>query len=130
MIDDLLHKMQKHRADVYKYLLALTFDKREGMRCSIPGVIRWHGKWKARQKNEPGRKARLFRCEKKQTRRLSRAIKGGGALDPALNHGEYRVMERFLDALSKPFCTPARTGRIFRPPEPTETCPYRTFCGT
>ena len=51
------------------------------------------------------------------------------ALKAAVEQGDYTVMERLLDALSKPYAHSKEQEYYSTLPEPS-SCPYRTYCGT
>ncbi|HLG27182.1 MAG TPA: hypothetical protein VI423_05300, partial [Paenisporosarcina sp.] len=51
------------------------------------------------------------------------------ALEAAVDHGDYSVMERLLEVLSKPFAhSQEQTDFCTVPAESSQ--PYRTYCGT
>jgi uncharacterized protein YdiU (UPF0061 family) len=51
------------------------------------------------------------------------------ALEAAVKQGDYRVMERLLDVLSRPFAhSPEQNDYCSLPA--VSTRPYRTYCGT
>jgi uncharacterized protein YdiU (UPF0061 family) len=51
------------------------------------------------------------------------------ALEAAVNHEDYSVMERLLGVLSSPYEYSSEQDEYSVPPAPS-ACPYRTFCGT
>lgn len=51
------------------------------------------------------------------------------ALDAAVKDGDYKVMERLLNVLSKPYAYSPEQEEYAMLPAPS-TCAYRTFCGT
>ena len=51
------------------------------------------------------------------------------ALEAAVKHEDYSVMERLLNVLSRPFEHSPEQAEYATLPPPS-TSPYRTFCGT
>ncbi|WP_078414838.1 protein adenylyltransferase SelO [Priestia abyssalis] len=130
LVEDLLGMMQKHRADYTNTFRALTFDKLEGMELfGTPEFSQWHERWQARlgRQDEPkASSSQLMRDSNPAV--IPRNHRVEEALEAA-NNGDYSVMERLIDVLSRPFA---------HVPEQDDYCtlpalsnrPYRTFCGT
>ncbi|MNN82212.1 hypothetical protein D3C81_1991230 [compost metagenome] len=51
------------------------------------------------------------------------------ALEAAVEHGDYSVMERLLAVLAAPYAYTPEQEEYAAPPEPS-ACAYQTFCGT
>lgn len=132
LVEELLRIMNENRADFTNTFRALTFDRlEESVLVDIPEFSKWHELWQARlgrqhqgtnsrsqelmQSNNPAVIPRNYRVEE--------------ALDAAVEHGDYSVMERLLEVLSIPYAHRAEQDEYTKPPEPS-TIPYRTFCGT
>ncbi|MBB6671918.1 protein adenylyltransferase SelO [Cohnella nanjingensis] len=131
LIEDLLQMMQKHGADYTNTFRALTLEKPEDtVLQGTAEFARWHELWQARlgrQEETPSASLQLMRSRNPAV--IPRNHRVEEALEAAVNEGDYSVMERLLEALSRPYAyapeqdpyaaPPARSGR-----------PYRTFCGT
>ena len=131
LIEDLLELMQKHRADYTNTFRALTFDKPEdtGMLVTA-GFARWQELWQARL----GRQQELKASSQQLMRSSNPALiprnhRVEDALEAAVNHGDYSVMERLLVVLSNPYAHSPEQIEYSALPAPA-TRPYRTFCGT
>ncbi len=130
LVEDLLGMMQKHRADYTNTFRALTFDKLEGMELfGTPEFAQWHERWQARLGRQAEPKAsssQLMRDSNPAV--IPRNHRVEEALEAA-NNGDYSVMERLLDVLSRPFAhSPEQADYCTLPA--TSNRPYRTFCGT
>lgn len=131
LIEDLLSLMQKHRADYTNTFRALTFDQPEDTGLSdVTGFKQWHEQWQARlgRQQQPQSSAQQLMRESNPAV-IPRNHRVEEALEAAVEHGDYSVMERLLDALSKPFAHTREQADYCTPPEPSNR-PYRTFCGT
>lgn len=130
LVEDLLGMMQKHRADYTNTFRALTFDKLEGMELfETPEFSQWHERWKerlGRQQESKAASSQLMRDSNPAV--IPRNHRVEEALEAA-NNGDYSVMERLLDALSRPFAHSPEQEDYCTLPAPS-TRPYRTFCGT
>jgi len=51
------------------------------------------------------------------------------ALEAAVERGDFTVMVKLLEALSRPYAERAEADDYRLPPEPSAQC-YQTFCGT
>jgi len=51
------------------------------------------------------------------------------ALEAAVDKGDYSVMKKLVDILSKPYAHSPEHAHYAAPPGPSAP-PYRTFCGT
>lgn len=131
LIEDLLSMMQKYRADYTNTFRALTFDKTEDLAFSgTPDFTKWHELWKARlsrQQESVDFSKQLMKSSNPAV--IPRNHRVEEALEAAVNRGDFSIMERLLNVLSKPYA---------HMPEQAEYCtlpadanrPYRTFCGT
>lgn len=131
LIEELLNMMHKYRADYTNTFRTLTFDLREdsGMFCSTE-FAQWNERWQGRlgrQKESMDSSLRLMRDSNPAV--IPRNHRVEEALEAAVKHGDYSVMERLLDVLSKPFAHSPEQADFTTPP-PESNKPYRTFCGT
>ncbi|MDT8899862.1 protein adenylyltransferase SelO [Anaeroselena agilis] len=131
LFEDLLGLMQKHRADYTNTFRTLTADEpgEHGMFAGLE-FAGWRERWLARL----GRQEQPAAAAKQLMRDTNPAIiprnhRVEAALESAVKHGDYSVMERLIDVLSVPFAYSAAQTEYSTPPEPS-ACPYRTFCGT
>jgi uncharacterized protein YdiU (UPF0061 family) len=131
LIESLLGAMQKYRADYTNTFRALTCGERpEAALSDTAEFAQWHEQWQARlgRQKEPGASSRqLMRTSNPAV--IPRNHRVEEALDAAMNQGDFGVMARLLDALSRPYAHVPEQAEYATPPAPT-TLPYRTFCGT
>lgn len=131
LIEELLNLMQKHRADFTNTFKALTFDKPENTFMNgIKTFDEWYAKWKARLDRQEGRwesAQQLMRNTNPSV--IPRNHRVEEALRAAVEEGDYSVMKKLLDVLSKPFAHTPEQEEFCKLPEPSNI-PYRTFCGT
>lgn len=129
IIENLLNLMQKYNADYTNTFRALTLDKLCDMALfDTVEFADWYKLWQKR----------LSRQEESSPHQLMRKINPAivprnhrveEALEAAMKDGDYSVMERLLNALSKPFDYSLEQNQYSTLPEPSAK-PYRTFCGT
>ncbi|MBP1964559.1 protein adenylyltransferase SelO family protein [Paenibacillus aceris] len=131
LIEDLLSMMQKYGEDYTNTFVALTFDKREDMfLCGTTEFAQWHERWQARlgrQEESKESSNQLMRSSNPAI--IPRNHRVEEALEAAVQHGDYSVMERLLDVLSNPYAHTSEQAEYATLPAQT-TGPYRTFCGT
>ena len=131
LIKELLDLMQSYKADYTNTFLALTFNKtKDTVLSDKPEFIKWHSRWKARLDRHSGNdKPPLQLMRDSNPAVIPRNHRVEEALYAAVNHGDYGVMERLLEALSKPYAhTPDQL--IYSEPLLGSACAYKTFCGT
>lgn len=131
LIEDLLSMMQKYRADYTNTFRALTFDKLEdNVMFGTKEFAHWHEMWQARlgrqQESKDSSHKLMKSCNPAIIPRNHRVEE---ALEAAVKQGDYSVMERLLDVLSRPYAHSSEQADYSTLPEPS-TCPYRTYCGT
>jgi serine/tyrosine/threonine adenylyltransferase len=131
LIEDLLRMMQKHRADFTNTFRALTFDKPEDTAMfGTTEFNRWLEQWKARLVRQQETEASCHQLMRNSNPAvIPRNHRVEEALEAAVNHGDYRVMERLLEVLSKPYAHSQEQADFTTLPESSD-CSYRTFCGT
>ncbi|GAA3410601.1 YdiU family protein [Paenibacillus hodogayensis] len=131
LIEELLQMMQKHRADYTNTFRALTFDRTEDtVLAGTPEFALWLEQWKARlgrQQESEASSHQLMRSSNPAL--IPRNHRVEEALEAAEKQGDYRVMERLLDALSSPYAHSSEQDEYAALPEPS-TRPYQTYCGT
>lgn len=130
-IEDLLSMMQKYHADYTNTFRALTFDKREDTDLfGTSEFAQWHELWQARLGRQQEPKASSHQLMRSSNPALiPRNHRVEDALEAAVKHGDYSVMERLLHVLSSPYeHSPEQADYSTLPAQSTR--PYRTFCGT
>lgn len=131
IINDLLNIMKKYRADYTNTFIALTFDKLEDTPLfGTREFTEWHKLWQARLSRQKESKDSSYKIMRKSNPAvIPRNHRVEEALEAAMEHGDYSVMENLLDVLSNPYAHSVKQVDYATLP-PTSTYPYRTFCGT
>ncbi|PKG24243.1 protein adenylyltransferase SelO [Niallia nealsonii] len=130
LISNLLKIMEKYRADYTNVFVALTFAEQEDtpMFKSLE-FTQWHKLWQerlGRQKESKEERTQLMKNNNPAV--IPRNHRVEEALEAAVEQGDYSIMKRLLDALSKPY---EHTDKQIEYAQPSkETAPYRTYCGT
>lgn len=131
LIEELLGLMQKYRADYTNTFRALTFDKLEEIVLfGMEDFNQWYEKWQARLARQGKSKASSQQLmQDNNPAVIPRNHRVEEALEAAVEHGDYRVMERLLKALANPFAhNPEQSEYTTLPLQ--SNGPYQTFCGT
>ncbi len=131
LIEDLLSMMQKYGADYTNTFRALTSDKIEDtVFFGKEEFDKWYELWQERltrqEESEVSSKQLMQRSNPAVIPRNHRVEE---ALETAVKQGDYSVMERLLDALSRPYDYSKEQDYYSTLPEPSAR-PYRTYCGT
>ncbi|MEI4832208.1 YdiU family protein [Bacillus sp. FJAT-53711] len=131
LIEDLLTIMEKNRTDYTNTFRALTFNKLEDMDLfKTPEFHQWHERWQERLgRQEESKDSSHLLMRKNNPAIIPRNHRVEEALEAAVKHGDYSVMERFLHVLSNPYAHSPEQDEYATLPAPS-SCPYRTFCGT
>ncbi|NEU31054.1 YdiU family protein [bacterium LRH843] len=131
LIQDLLKMMGKYRADYTNTFAALTFDRHEEtVLFGKPEFTSWHENWQARLKRQQQPKAssqQLMRDSNPAV--IPRNHRVEEALEAAVEHDDFSVMEKLLHILATPFAHTQKQAEYCTLPAPS-VLPYRTFCGT
>lgn len=131
LIEGLLSTMQKYDADYTNTFRALTFDNIEN--TILFGKIefdKWYKLWQERLTRQEESKLSSKQLMKSSNPSvIPRNHRVEEALEAAVKEGDYSVMEKLLDALSKPYAYSKEQDYYSKLPEPS-TCPYQTYCGT
>lgn len=131
LIKDLLTMMQKYSADYTNTFRALTFDKPEETALfGTTEFTQWHEQWQARlgkQQETKDSSHQLMRSSNPAI--IPRNHRVEDALEAAVKQGDYSVMDRLLDALSRPFAHAPEQADYSTLPTLSDR-PYQTFCGT
>ncbi|MFM9329851.1 protein adenylyltransferase SelO [Paenibacillus mesotrionivorans] len=131
LIGDLLQWMEKNRADFTNTFRSLTLGLTEDSSLvQSPEFVRWKERWQARlgrqQSTEDAVRQLMRSCNPSVIPRNHRVE---AALEAAVEHGDYSVMERLLAVLAAPYAYTPEQEEYSAPPEPS-SCAYQTFCGT
>lgn len=131
LIKDLLSMMYEYHADYTNTFRALSFETPEETDLfRTPKFTQWHERWQARLARQQESKDIAKQLMRKHNPAvIPRNYRVEEALEAAVKHGDYKVMERLLDVLSNPFSYSPEQDEYATPPTPS-SCPYRTFCGT
>lgn len=130
LINDLLSMMKDHRADYTNTFRALTIGNHEGTALfESPEFTQWYGRWQARLGRQQESKEFINQLmQKSNPAVIPRNHRVEEALEAAVEQGDYSVMEKLLDVLSKPYAHSQVQAEYCTVPE--STTPYQTFCGT
>ncbi|MBM7868690.1 uncharacterized protein YdiU (UPF0061 family) [Clostridium pascui] len=131
LIEGLLKMMHKYGADFTNTFRALTIDKLEETALfGTTEFIQWNQLWQARLSRQQESKVSVKKLmQMSNPAVIPRNHRVEEALEAAVNHGDYSVMERLLDALSSPYKYTDKQAEYCTLPKESDS-PYRTFCGT
>lgn len=131
LIEDLLSMMHKYGADFTNTFRALTLDKLEDtVIFGTTEFTKWHQLWQERLSRQQESKTSVKKLmQSSNPAVIPRNHRVEEALEAAVNHGEYSVMENLLDVLSNPYEYSDKQAEYSKQPKKSE-CPYKTFCGT
>lgn len=131
LIKDLLKIMGKYGADYTNTFVALTFDDKKDMALfCTEEFIKWHEAWQARLSRQQESKDSSYELMRNSNPAIiPKNHRVEEALDAAVKHEDYMVMEKLLDVLSNPYAHSSKQIDYSKPPD-TSTKPYVTFCGT
>ena len=131
LAEELLKIMQQYRADYTNTFRALTFKKYDDLALfGYPEFNQWLSLWQARLERQQESEADSHQLMLKSNPAvIPRNHRVEEALNAAVEQGDYSVMERLLDVLSRPFAHSPEQNEYCTLPTPSNL-PYRTFCGT
>ncbi|SFC94239.1 Uncharacterized conserved protein YdiU, UPF0061 family [Bacillus sp. 491mf] len=131
LFEELFTIMEKYRADYTNTFRALTFDKLRDMALfETTEFAEWHVKWQERLgRQEESKASSQLLMRKSNPAIIPRNHRVEEALEAAVEHEDYSVMERLLNVLSNPYEYSKEQDEYATLPVPS-SCPYRTFCGT
>lgn len=131
LVDALLSMMEKNSADYTNTFVAFTSNKLEDtILFGTPEFAPWQELWQARlgrQQEDQTASQQLMRSNNPAI--IPRNHRVEEALEAAVEHGDYSVMERLLAVLSNPFTHTDEQTEYATLPAPS-ACGYQTFCGT
>ncbi|WP_100397860.1 protein adenylyltransferase SelO [Bacillus sp. FJAT-44742] len=131
LIENLLTIMQRHEADFTNTFRALTLGKLEGIGLfDSEDFSKWHEKWQERVSRQEVSKDSIQEVMRKSNPSvIPRNHRVEEALEAAVAHEDYSVMEKLLDVLADPYAYSPEQDEYTTLPEPSGR-PYRTYCGT
>lgn len=131
LIEGLLSMMQKYGADYTNTFRALTFDNMEDtVLFGKAEFEQWYTLWQERlTRQEESKDSSKQLMKSSNPAIIPRNHRVEEALKAAVEQEDYSVMEKLLDALSKPYAHSKEQDYYSTLPEPS-SCPYQTYCGT
>lgn len=131
LIKELLGMMQRFGADFTNTFRALTLDRPTDNELFDSGEFTsWHKLWKARLgRQQESKEASLKLMQRNNPGVIPRNHRVEEALEAAVKRGDYSVMKRLLNVLSKPYSYSPEQEDYCTLPNPSGI-PYRTYCGT
>lgn len=131
LIEELLKLMQQYHADYTNTFIAITFERwDESPLFSSLAFKEWHSKWLGRLTRQSQTKEMSHQLMRNHNPAIiPRNHRVEEALEAAVEHGDYSIMDNLLKALAQPFAHSNEQLHYAALPAPC-TQPYRTFCGT
>lgn len=130
LIKELFGIMHEYGADYTNTFRALTLDDLSGIPMfDTEKFSEWHKLWQKRLEKQEESKDSSYKLMKNSNPAIiPRNHRVEDALEAAEKRGDFSVMERFLNVLSKPYAYSDEQIDYSKLPEKS-SC-YRTFCGT
>ncbi|MEH7301249.1 protein adenylyltransferase SelO [Neobacillus drentensis] len=131
LVKELLQLMEKHRADFTNTFLALTFDTQKDTALFVdPEFTQWHEKWQSRLGNQQESNELSHELMRKSNPSvIPRNHRVEEALEAAVEQGDFSVLYKLLQVISKPYAHSPEQEEYCTLPAPSGR-PYQTFCGT
>ncbi len=131
LIEGLLSIMQKYGKDYTNTFRALTFNTNSGSGLfGAAEFAQWNELWQARLGRQEESKAACHQLMiSSNPAVIPRNHRVEDAIEAAVKHGDYSVMEQLLDVLRDPYAHSPKQADYSTLPAQT-TRPYRTYCGT
>ncbi|WP_147533460.1 protein adenylyltransferase SelO [Bacillus marasmi] len=129
LIEGILSLMKKHRADFTNTFRSLTYNLQSEAMFGSSDFGKWHEQWQTRLEKQQESKQdvqRLMRSVNPVV--IPRNHRVEEALEAATN-GDYNVMMKLLNVLTRPYEYIANHDEYCQLPAPSAR-PYQTFCGT
>ncbi len=130
IIEELFSLMEKFKEDYTNTFLSLTFDKNKySDMFKSKEFSNWNEIWKLRLSRQPQSKEMILKLMKNSNPAvIPRNHRVEEALEAA-NNGDYSVMHKLVDAISKPYEHSNIQEEYTKLPAPS-SCQYKTYCGT
>jgi len=131
LIEGLLALMQKNHADYTNTFLALTFSQQvDTALLSSEEFTQWQAQWWARLKRQEQSEELVHQLMRNNNPAvIPRNHRVEEALEAAVQHDDFSVMERLLVALSNPYAHTPEQAEYAKVAAATDT-QYQTYCGT
>lgn len=131
LIEKLLSIMYKYKADYTNTFIDLTFDEIENKDIyNNEDFKAWYKLWKDRLTRQDKSKEEVRELmENNNPAVIPRNHRVEEALEAAVKDGDFGVMDRFLEVLSKPY-EHSKDQEIYKELPKETGCKYKTFCGT
>jgi uncharacterized protein YdiU (UPF0061 family) len=131
LIERLLNMMKKYKADYTNTFRSLSFENLDGMAMfDSPDFNQWYKLWRERLgRQTESKESALQLMRNSNPAVIPRNHRVEEAIDAAVTHGDYSVMERLLVVLSNPYAHSPEQLAYAVLPDPS-SCLYKTFCGT
>lgn len=137
LIQELLSLMEKGRADYTNTFRVLTLGHVDSANRLIGSALfdshafkQWQQQWQARLSRDPlDEEASRDVMRRHNPAVIPRNHRVEEALEAAVEHHDYSVLKRLVEALSNPYSYTADQDDYAVLPERTDK-PYRTYCGT
>ncbi|MDR4945699.1 protein adenylyltransferase SelO [Neobacillus cucumis] len=131
LFEELLNSMEKYQSDYTNSFRSLTLEKYEDNNLfGSSEFTQWKERWQerlGRQKETREQSMQLMRNSNPTV--IPRNHRVEEALEAAVTHGDYSVINKLLQVLSNPYAHSTEQEEYCKLPEPS-TRPYQTFCGT
>lgn len=130
LVNELLDVMALYKADYTNTFIGLTFGNYTGQVVyHTKEFNNWYARWQKRLEKESQTKEEIRDYMKQYNPAIiPRNHRVEEALEAAVSHGDYEVMERLLSVLKNPYEHSEEQKEYAKVPASAE--PYRTFCGT
>jgi serine/tyrosine/threonine adenylyltransferase len=131
LINHLLKIMHEHQADYTNTFRALTLGQYEKTPMyNTPTFKEWEKEWQERVARQSESKEAVQELMRKSNPSIiPRNHRVEEALEAAVIHSDYLVLEQLLAALADPYAYSSSQDEYTKLPTPS-TLPYRTYCGT
>lgn len=131
LVQSLLSLMHRAQADYTHTFRGLSSEPLpDAPLFRDPEFSEWFERWQARMGRQPEpREACRMRMRAHNPSVIPRNHRVEEALEAAVERGDYRVMERLIEVLSRPYEDPPPHDEYHLPPPPS-ALPYVTYCGT
>ena len=131
LIKELLELMQQHRADYTNTFAALTTNELEQTDLFAAESFKsWHGQWQDRLNKQNQTKEEAHQLMRRSNPAvIPRNHRVEEALEAAVQHDDYTVLEKLLAVLDDPYAY-SQEQKAYAALSETSAMPYRTFCGT
>jgi uncharacterized protein YdiU (UPF0061 family) len=131
LISELLNNLKNDQSDYTNTFISLTNDDLEDNSMFKTKKLQdWYNAWIKRiSRQEESIESIKELMRKNNPAVIPRNHRVEEALEAAVDHGDYSVMERLLNVLKNPYAYSLEQKEYEKLPEKA-SCPYRTFCGT